>query len=546
MPKRPAAARAPTERALRAAVVPYARRPRDFGLPTALLSLPEDCMLVSGETFRTLTWGGTGHRDTLRLSAPWLTSRVAVAAVCAGDVDELPLEQAAAHQDEWLGVPVAVPKRRPMEGHAYVMTETGERIPEAGELYHRTWIEEGVPPKQVPLAQVEATQADRKAAKAAGRDARKVYGETAPLGIKLRTIKTKGDGDCFFSAICKAFVGHQTCRDPDMWATMRRWERLNRLGPVAPEEAGGSGMSDSSAAGGQAGAPGSASRRAGRRDARRESGAGSDGIDGGAAATAGGPEIVDVDSAQPEEPDEPLSPSEPPTVTELRRCCAAHFCEETWLTCQVVGGTAFAYASEASLDVRASPLGCPRVVLLPRGRARNPHEHVCVLVPARLLTLTAKSTFELHLSPVDSHPGLTAWDTRAAAARHGLTSPRGPFGPHTSAAPDHLPSPGRPTQQTARMCSRLRERCGPFTQAPGAFQRSTCACLGGRVCNQRSRAPRLVQTLVAQLIGPWRLSPHRPPSRRRRGGTSRAQPPPPTVAHPTGLTKSAWHACSAT
>ena len=32
------------------------------------------------------------------------------------------------------------------------------------------------------------------------------FGETAPLGTRLRTVKTKRDGDCFFSAICKALT----------------------------------------------------------------------------------------------------------------------------------------------------------------------------------------------------------------------------------------------------------------------------------------------------------------------------------------------------
>jgi hypothetical protein len=355
--KRQADARALTERSLRAAVVPYVRRPRDAGPPTALLSLPEDCRLVSSETFRALAWGGTGHRDALRLSAPWLTGQVAEAAISAREVGELPLQQAAAHQDEWLGVPVAVPRISPLPGHAYVMTETGEPISEGGELYHRTWIEEGVPPKQVPVAHIETMRADRKAAKEAGRDAHKLYGETASLGVKLRTIKTKGDGDCFFSSVCKAFARHPTHRDPDMWATMRQWASANSLDPLPASDAAG--QPGSAAAGAPAEANGSAGERAGRRSARCNVEAG---VEGGATATTGGAEVIDVDGEPPADPDALPPPSEPPTVAELRRCCAAHFSEETWLTCQVVGGSAFAYASEPSLEVRAQPSGSGRVL----------------------------------------------------------------------------------------------------------------------------------------------------------------------------------------
>jgi len=132
--KRPAEPRGPTERALRDAVVPYARLPRDHGVPTALLSQPAGHLLISCETFKKLTWGGTGHRDTLRLNAPWLTGELATAAACADFADEVPFADAAAHRGEWLWVPVAVPTVAPRDGCVYVTSESGDRIPETGEM----------------------------------------------------------------------------------------------------------------------------------------------------------------------------------------------------------------------------------------------------------------------------------------------------------------------------------------------------------------------------------------------------------------------------
>ena len=43
-------------------------------------------------------------------------------------------------------------------------------------------------------------------------------------------------------------------------------------------------------------------------------------------------------------------PTEPLSVRELRRCCGAHFKEEAWLACQAVGGAAFAFIDNTSLD----------------------------------------------------------------------------------------------------------------------------------------------------------------------------------------------------
>ena len=77
---------------------------------------------------------------------------------------------------------------------------------------------------QVPLAEYEAGIVAQKKARAAAAGDRRRFGETAPLGTRLRTVKTKRDGDCFFSAICKAFDSAHASRDPEMWRTM--WERL--------------------------------------------------------------------------------------------------------------------------------------------------------------------------------------------------------------------------------------------------------------------------------------------------------------------------------
>ena len=194
-----------------------------------------------------------------------------------------------------------------------------------------------MPPKQVPLADFEAAQAARKAARVTGSADRKLYGETAPLGVKLRTIKTKGDGDCFFSAICKAFVGHQTWRDAEMFAAM-----VERV-PRSASPAGGSEATiviDDEA--------GTSAIHAGRDDAgcTRWARAGAYSAEPVEAAAAG---------AQEDSSDELPLPTAPPTVAELRRCCAAHFTEEMWFTCQAVGGSAFAYVSEASLEVSTLP-----------------------------------------------------------------------------------------------------------------------------------------------------------------------------------------------
>ena len=136
------------------------------------------------------------------------------------------------------------------------------------------------PCAQVPLAEYEAGLVAQKEARAAAAGDRRRFGETAPLGTRLRTVKTKRDGDCFFSAICKAFDSAHASRDPEMWRTM--WERL----PPA--------------------------------------------------------------DGSPPPPMPP--PTEPPSVCELRRCCGAHFKEEAWLACQAVGGAAFAFIDNTSLD----------------------------------------------------------------------------------------------------------------------------------------------------------------------------------------------------
>ena len=356
-PSKRAADRGPSEKALRAAVVPFARRPRDGSSPVALLALPPNCTLVSAETFRPLAWGGGGHRDALRLGAPLLAREVADLAGDAGDVGEISLALAAAYRDEWLWVPVAVPAQPPLEGNVYVTAESGERIPDAGELYNRAWIEEGVPPKQVTLAQFEAAQVERKAAKAADRDLRKLYGETAPLGVRMRVIKTKGDGDCFFSAVCKAFHGKTTWRDPEMWRTMQHWASANAQTATEKEQP----LATSCKASALAFEPASGARTA--PGASSDSSAGSSGSESAVTAPAigrtdfpkstdvpGGAEGILSSNQMQGEAKMPLE-TDPPTVTELRRVCAAHFMEDTWLTCQAVGGFAFAYACEPTLEV---------------------------------------------------------------------------------------------------------------------------------------------------------------------------------------------------
>ena len=49
----------------------------------------------------------------------------------------------------------------------------------------------------------EAKQAASKEAFKNNKEFRKLFGETAPLGIKLQTIKALRNGDCLFDSVCK-------------------------------------------------------------------------------------------------------------------------------------------------------------------------------------------------------------------------------------------------------------------------------------------------------------------------------------------------------
>ena len=187
----PAAPAAPatTAAAHRAAVTPFARAV-DRTQPCLHLELPADHQLVSAATYRVLQWGLTGHRDVLRLCAATLHGLAEDASRSAAS--HLPLEtrQVAESRDEWNELPFVVPQVPPRPGNVYVTHEANDKINLGSELYHRIYCEEGIPPKQVPIAQHEERLAAAKEAEKANKAERKKFGETAPLGVKLSIVKT--------------------------------------------------------------------------------------------------------------------------------------------------------------------------------------------------------------------------------------------------------------------------------------------------------------------------------------------------------------------
>eukprot|EP00966_Prymnesium_polylepis_P104293 2415496-Prymnesium_polylepis.1 len=176
-----------------------------------------------------------------------------------------------AMREEWDSLPYAVPRIEPREGHVYVTSESHDSIAVGSEAYCRIYVSEGVVPKQVSRATYDAAQEKKKDDERESRDVRKLYGETAALGVRLRTVRTKSNGDCFFDAVCKAFGAGDARRCELMWR----------------------------AAFGERSMP---------------------------------PRDV------------------PPSMEELRGVVAAAFTEAQWLTAQAIGGEAFCFIVDDSLD----------------------------------------------------------------------------------------------------------------------------------------------------------------------------------------------------
>ena len=282
----------------RAAVTPLARHV-DRTHPCLVLALDAEHHLVSPATYRILQWGATGHRDILRLCGGTLHGLAEDASRAGQSSVALESQQVRENRDEWDQLPFVVPSVPPKPGHVYVTHEANDKINVGSELYHRIYIEEGTPPKQVTIAQHEERLVLAKEAERASKVDRKKFGETAPLGVRLSVVKTSKNGDCFFDALCKAYrlSEAQPHRDMEMWR--------HAFGRREPAEAA---AADAAAA-----------------DA--------------AAADAAAVEAV------------PPTPSEPPTVRELRGVVAAHFPEEAWLIGQSVGGESFAFVVAESLDL---------------------------------------------------------------------------------------------------------------------------------------------------------------------------------------------------
>lgn len=173
------------------------------------------------------------------------------------------------------------------------------------ELYHRIFIEEGTRPKQISEGAYAAAEEARKEKERAGRGDRKLWGETAPLGLKLQVVKTQRNGDCFFDALCKAYV---------QVAQAARNREVEQLG----------GPSDGAAAGA------SATEAVYRCPAMW---------------AAAFPEEAAASGGAPPPPSVPL------TVKELRQVVACHFPEEAWIIGQAVGGDSFAFIVEHDLEL---------------------------------------------------------------------------------------------------------------------------------------------------------------------------------------------------
>ena len=275
----------------RAALVPFAR---NIDRSQALLELvPSDGeLLVSATTYRVLQWGLGGHREQLLWalgSSDAELHELAARAARGGEARvAVPPQVRAAHRAAWEQLPICVPQVPPREGCVYVTHEAVERIAVGSELYHRIYIEEGALPKQIGADEYESRVAANKESERAGRADRKKFGATAALGIRLQTIKTSRNGDCFFDALCKAF-SHSG-------ATPTRAPEMRRTAAPLLEHGGGGG--------GSAG--------------------GGSGSGGGAA---------------------------PLTIRELRAVVAAHFPEEAWLIGQAVGGESFSFIVDDSFDL---------------------------------------------------------------------------------------------------------------------------------------------------------------------------------------------------
>mgnify|MGYP004365107155 CR=1 FL=1 len=286
----------------RAAIVPFARFV-DRVRPAVALSLPEGHLLVSASTFRVLQWGLQGHREVLRTCAPQLATAFAEAAK-SGEATWPAVEEAKTHRDEWDELPFVVPQREPNEGCVYVTREASTRVVVGSEMYHRILIDEGgALPKQISDDAFAEAQATAVVAKEAGRGDRKLWGETAPLRVKLSTIRTKKNGDCFFDAVAKAFPA-----------------------AAVPEQ-------------GEAGSSG-----------------------GGGGGLPWPPRRITRSRAMWMRafPDKALPPdTEPLTVVELRGVLAAHFPEEAWLIGQAVGGDSFAFIVDSSLELTRANVALP-------------------------------------------------------------------------------------------------------------------------------------------------------------------------------------------
>ena len=222
----------------RAAVTPLARHV-DRLHPCLALTLPEHHQLVSASTYRVIQWGLSGHRDIVRFYGAALHTLAKEAGDAGHSSVPLDPQTVAANREEWNELPFVVPQTPPQEGFVYVTHEANEKINVGSELYHRIYIEEGTLPKQQSLDEHEARVAASKEAEKANRSARKLFGETAALGVRLTTVKTTRNGDCFFDAICKAFRQSTMLpmRDEEMWRKVHDPPGAARAqgGPCSPQ-----------------------------------------------------------------------------------------------------------------------------------------------------------------------------------------------------------------------------------------------------------------------------------------------------------------------
>merc|ERR1719409_1223101 len=150
-----------------------------------------------------------GHLEVCHEYAPNLCMRVEK----YKDRQTLPLSTVG-----FSNLPFLVEIIPPRAGYVYVTRESNEKIIPGNEMYNRMLIEDGTLPKEVEEQVYQQMVEDKKQDMASNKDDRRKYGETAPLGLKLLTVKTANDGDCFFDAVCKAFTDTTVTRHADMWA----------------------------------------------------------------------------------------------------------------------------------------------------------------------------------------------------------------------------------------------------------------------------------------------------------------------------------------